>query len=59
MGKPAAKPDKKLFGLTLNRELMKEIQRLALDLDRFTNDVVEEAMQDILKKYREKKKPER
>ena len=59
MGKAAAKPEKKLFGLTLNRELMKEIQRLALDLDRFTNDVVEEAMQDILKKYREKKKPER
>ena len=35
---------------------MLEVQRLALDMDRFTNDVMEEAMQDVLKKYREKKK---
>lgn len=48
---------RKVFGLSLKRGLMLEIQRLALDMDRFVNDVMEEAMQDILKKYREKKKP--
>lgn len=47
---------RKVFGLSLKRGLMLEIQRLALDMDRFVNDVMEEAMQDILKKYREKKK---
>ena len=53
-----SEPDKsrKVFGLSLNRDLMREFQRLALDLDRFVNDVMEEAMQDALKKYRDKRK---
>ncbi len=57
MAKADPKPSKKVYGLSLNRELMLDFQKLALDHDRFVNDVLEEAMQDLLKKYREKKKP--
>jgi hypothetical protein len=56
MAKQGSKDEKKVYGLSLNRSLMLEVQRLALDMDRFVNDVMEEAMQDVLKKYREKKK---
>ena len=34
---------------------MLEIQHLALDADRYVNELIEEAMRDLLKKYREKK----
>lgn len=57
MAKQDSMESRKVFGLSLKRGLMLEVQRLALDLDRFVNDVMEEAMQDVLKKYREKKKP--
>lgn len=58
MAKRDPKKGKKLFGLSVDPQLMLEVQRLALDMDRFTNDVMEEAMQDVLKKYAStKKKP--
>ncbi len=57
MPKRESKKGKKLYGLSVDPSLMLEVQRLALDMDRFVNDVMEEAMQDVLKKYREKKKP--
>ena len=47
---------RKTFGLSLNRELMLEIQHLALDQDRYVNELLEEAARDLLKKYQEKKK---
>ncbi len=47
---------RKTFGLSLNRELMLEIQHLALDQDRYVNELLEEAARDLLKKYREKNK---
>lgn len=52
------KPEKrrKVFGLSLDRQLMLEVQHLALDQDRYVNEVIEEAAQDLLKKYREKRK---
>lgn len=56
---PKAKPERKHYGLSLNRQLMLEIQHLALDADCYVNELLEEAMQDLLKKYREKKKAER
>lgn len=51
----AEKP-RKTFGLSLNRQLMLEIQHLALDQDRYVNELLEEAARDLLKKYGEKKK---
>jgi hypothetical protein len=56
MSKKDPMESRKVFGISLKRGLMLEVQRLALDMDRFVNDVMEEAMQDVLKKYREKKK---
>jgi hypothetical protein len=36
---------------------MLQVQHLALDKDKWANEFIEEALQDLLKKYREKKKP--
>jgi len=35
---------------------MKELQYLGIDEDQWTNDLVEEAIRDLLKKYKEKRK---
>lgn len=56
MAKSEPEKGRKVFGISVDRDLMREFQRLALDLDRFVNDVMEEAMQDALKKYRDKRK---
>jgi len=45
---------KKVFGLSLDRQLMLDIQHLALDQDRYMNEMIEEAARDLLKKYKEK-----
>ena len=45
---------KKLFAVNLERSTMLDFQRLALDLDRFVNDMMEEAMKDFMAKYRKK-----
>lgn len=47
---------RKNYGVRLNRDLMRQVQYLALDCDCFANDLIEEALQDLMKKYREKKK---
>lgn len=47
---------RKMFGLSLDRQLMLEVQHLALDQDRYVNEIMEEAAKDLLKKYREKGK---
>ncbi len=47
---------KKNYGLRLDQGLMKELNHLAVDEDRWLNDLVEEAVRDLLKKYREKRK---
>ena len=38
-------------------DLQKEIKKLAIDLERPTNDLLEEAIRDLLKKYKEENKP--
>jgi hypothetical protein len=55
MAKVRANHGKKTYGLRLEQGLMKELQYLGVDQDRWVNDLVEEAIQDLLKKYREKK----
>jgi len=54
----AEKPSsgKKTYGLSLDQELMKEIKHLGVDEDRAVNDLLEEAMRDLLKKHRRKGK---
>lgn len=42
--------------LSLNHELMLGVQHLALDKDRFVNDLVEEGLRALLMKHREKRK---
>jgi hypothetical protein len=56
---PREKKDKygkKTYGIRLDHGLMKDLQYLGVDENRWINDLVEEAIQDLLKKYREKKK---
>jgi len=45
---------RKTYAVSFNRALMLELQHLALDEDRFVNELLEEAAKDLLKKYREK-----
>lgn len=52
----AKEPPKKTYALRLSRELMLEIQHLALDQDRYVNEMIEEAAKDLLKKYRQNEK---
>ena len=47
---------KKNYGLRLDQGLMKELNHLAVDEDRWLNELVEEAIRDLLKKHREKRK---
>ena len=56
--KGSTPPEKrrKVFGLSLDRQLMLDIQHLALDQDRYMTDMIEEAAKDLLKKYRGKGK---
>ena len=56
MSKSAKEKPRKTYGLSLNRDLMLEMQHLALDEDRYVNDLVEESMRDLLRKYKEKRK---
>ena len=46
---------RKPYTISLNRELMLEVQHLAHDQDRYINEMTEEALQDLLKKYQAKK----
>ena len=42
---------KKMFSTQVRNDLLKEFKKLAIDLERPINDVLEEAMQDLLEKY--------
>lgn len=45
---------KKKFTTTLDEPLIKEIKKLAIDLGRSANDLIEEGLRSVLKKYRRK-----
>ncbi|MBL8073099.1 MAG: hypothetical protein JNL29_01940 [Nitrospira sp.] len=55
MTREKATAQKKTFGLRLNQELMKELSHLAVDKERWVNDLVDEAIRDLLKKYQKQK----
>ena len=43
---------RKMYNTTLDTKLIREIKVLAAKLDKRQNDILEEAIQDLLKKYR-------
>jgi predicted transcriptional regulator len=47
---------KKTLTTSLDNDLQKEIKKLAIDLERPLNDLLEESIKDLLKKYSSKKK---
>ena len=49
---------RKPFTTSLDIPLLKEVKKLSIDLDRSVNDLLEEGMRWLLKKY-DKKKPEK
>jgi Ribbon-helix-helix domain len=44
---------RKMYNTTLDTELIREIKVLAARLDKRQNDLLEEAIQDLLKKYKD------
>jgi hypothetical protein len=44
--------EKKMFSTLIRNDLLKEFKKLAIDLERPINDILEEAMKDLLKKYK-------
>ena len=48
------KMSKKKFTTTLDQVLIKEVKKLAIDLGLSANELIEEGMQLVLKKYRRK-----
>ena len=45
---------KKMYNTTLDVDLMRELKILAAKLDLRQNDLMEEALQDLIKKYEHK-----
>ena len=47
---------RKPLSTRIENDLQKEVEKLAIDLEKPLNDLLEEAIQDILKKYEKKNK---
>ncbi len=47
---------RKSLSTRIEKDLQKEIKKLAIDLEKPLNDLLEEAIQDLLKKYEKKAK---
>ncbi len=52
--KKKEKPSRRLFGLRLREELLTELRHEALDLKIPANQLIEKAIEDLLKKYRQR-----
>ncbi len=53
-GRPKSPIDRKPYGLRLEKKLMQEVQHLGVDLERDANDLIEEAMRELVKTYKKK-----
>ena len=49
--------NRKMYNTTLDSDLIRQIKILAAQLEKRQNDLLEEAIQDLLKKYRNKADP--
>ena len=47
---------KKTFSTRINEDSLKALKHLAVDLDKSLGFLIEEAIEDLLKKYKSKKK---
>jgi hypothetical protein len=47
---------RKPVSTNIENDLQKEVKKLAIDLERPFNDLIEEALRDLLKKYAKKPK---
>jgi antitoxin-like ribbon-helix-helix protein len=47
---------RKQFTTTIKEDALKDVKKLAIDLDRSVNDLLEEAIEWLLKKYKKKGK---
>ena len=56
MARPRSPKQRRQYGLRLDPQLMREIEYLAVDEQKWINELTEEALRDLLKKYREKSK---
>jgi len=45
------KKNRKMFATPLDQNLLKELKHLAVEQNRRLNDLLEEAMRDLLRKY--------
>ena len=48
--------ERKQFTTTIKEDFLKNIKKLAIDLDRTVNDLLEEGIEYLLKKYKKKAK---
>ena len=48
--------DKKVFSTSIHADRIKDLKHLAVDTDKTLGDLLEEAIKDIVKKYRRKTK---
>jgi len=48
--------EKKMLSTLIRNDLLKEFKKLAIDLERPKNDLLEEAMKELLAKYEKKVK---
>jgi hypothetical protein len=48
------KPNRKTYNTTLSIDLIKKLKILAAEKDMRANDLLEEAIKDLLKKYKKK-----
>jgi hypothetical protein len=48
--------EKKMLSTLIRNELFKEFKKLAIDLERPANDLLEEAMKELITKYEKKGK---
>ncbi len=56
MPRPKAPEPRKQFGLRLRIRLIRELRHVAVDQEKNLNDMVEEAIEDLLKKFASAKK---
>lgn len=55
MARPRSLKHRKQYGLRLDAQLMREVEHLSVDEQKWLNELTEEALRDLLKKYQAKK----
>lgn len=59
MTKPRTPDSRKQYGLRLRLRLMKDLAHIAVEEERNLNDLVEEAIEDLLVKHQAKRKKQK